>query len=106
MDKFCGKIGFGIVEDSGYGVYEPQIVERKYYGQLLRPTHRSVEANANSINDNITISNEISILCDAFARENFSNIQYIEFMGAKWKVTKVQIASPRLILTTGGVYNG
>lgn len=105
MDKFCGIIGFGYAETDDYGVTKTRSVERKYYGQLLKPTTRSVDSGS-YVNDNITISNEISILCDAFARENFSNIQYIEFMGVKWKVSRVQIMHPRLILTTGGIYNG
>lgn len=105
MEKFCGKIGFGIVETDDYGVTKTCVVERKYRGQLLKPTTRSIDPG-NGINDNIIISNEISVLCDAYARENFSSIQYIEFMGARWKVSKVQVMTPRLILTTGGVYNG
>ena len=27
-------------------------------------------------------------------------------MGAKWKISKVEVQYPRLILTLGGVYNG
>ena len=28
------------------------------------------------------------------------------WMGAKWKITNVEVLPPRLILTIGGVYNG
>ena len=58
-----------------------------------------------SINDNLNISNEFSIIADPFAYENFQNMRYIVFMGAKWKITSVEVQYPRLILTVGGVYN-
>lgn len=32
-------------------------------------------------------------------------MRYIEFMGAKWKITNIEVQYPRLILTVGGVYN-
>jgi hypothetical protein len=32
-------------------------------------------------------------------------MKYIEFMGARWKITSVEVKHPRLILTIGGVYN-
>jgi hypothetical protein len=31
---------------------------------------------------------------------------YVEFMGAKWKISNVEVQYPRLILTIGEVYNG
>ena len=58
-----------------------------------------------SLNDNLNISNEFSIIADPFAYENFQNMRYIVFMGAKWKITSVEVQYPRLILTVGGVYN-
>ena len=35
----------------------------------------------------------------------FSRNGHIVFMGAKWKITSVEVQYPRLILTVGGVYN-
>ena len=32
-------------------------------------------------------------------------MRYVEFMGAKWKISSVEVQYPRLILTVGGVYN-
>ena len=57
-------------------------------------------------NDDIIISNEISIIADKFAYENFYAMKYVEYSGAKWKITNVEVQHPRLILTTGGIYNG
>ena len=51
------------------------------------------------------VANEISIVADPFARENFHRMRYVVFMGAKWKITKVEVGYPRLILTIGGLYH-
>jgi hypothetical protein len=59
-----------------------------------------------TLNDNINMSNEISIVADPFANENFQSIKYIEYMGTLWRVNNVDVQYPRLILRMGGVYNG
>ena len=105
MAKWHGTIGFseGIVETSP-GVHEDKIVERNYYGDLNRNTRRLQPAD--QLNDNITISNELSIVADPYAEHNFHSIRYVEFMGTKWKINNVEVLRPRLIMTLGGVYNG
>ena len=54
----------------------------------------------------ITLSNELSIVSDNYAISNFHFMKYAEFMGVKWKIKKVEVKYPRLIITLGGVYNG
>ena len=51
-------------------------------------------------------ANEIHIVADAYADNHFYAIRYAKFRGVKWKVTKVEVRHPRLILTLGGLYNG
>lgn len=104
MAKFYGVIGYAQTEQSKPGVWTETIVERKYYGELVRNTRRL--QSGDKINDDVNVSNEISIISDPFANENFHSMRYIEFMGAKWKITNVEVKYPRLILTIGGVYNG
>ena len=104
MAKYYGKIGFAESVESAPGVHVEKIVERNYYGELVRNSRRL--QSANQLNDNINISNEISILADPFANQNFHLMRYVEYMGAKWKITNVEVQYPRLILTVGGVYNG
>ena len=104
MAKFYGEIGYSITSETYPGVWEPTIVKKNYYGDIIRNTRR-LQSSGN-VNDNIEISNEISILSDPYAYENFHSIAYVEYMGAKWKVTNVEVQYPRLILTLGGVYNG
>ena len=104
MAKFYGVIGYGINGEAAPGVYKEQITEREYYGDLIRNTRRL--QSADQLNDNINVANEISIVADPFANENFHMMRYVKFMGAKWKITNVEVQYPRLILTIGGVYNG
>lgn len=103
MSKFRGAIGYAVNKQTAPGVWSDEITEHKYTGELGR---NSVQFQASGqVNDNIVISNEISIFGDPYAYQNFHAIRYVEFMGTKWKVTGVEVNYPRLILTVGGVYN-
>ena len=104
MAKFYGTIGYAVTEEIRPGVWEPNVTERNYYGELIR-NFRKLESSGN-LNDNINVANEISIVADPYAYENFHSMLYVTYMGAKWKVTNVEVQHPRLILTLGGVYNG
>lgn len=104
MAKWSGIIGFSDTAETAPGVWTEQITERFYCGDLIRNTRRY--QTADKLNDDINISNEISIVADLFANEHLCEIRYAEIYGTKWKVTGVDIQYPRLILTVGGVYNG
>ena len=104
MAKWYGKIGYADNVEVEPGVWEDNIVEHSYYGDLNRNT-RSLQ-NSGGINDNINLSNEISIVADPYASENFYKMRYVEFAGTKWKITNVEVKYPRLILSIGGVWNG
>ena len=104
MAKFFGKVGYNITQKLRPGVSIPSFVEREYYGDVIRNTRR-IE-NGNTVNDNVYISNQISIVADPFAYENFHAIRYVVYMGSKWRVSDVEVQYPRLTLSLGGVYNG
>ena len=104
MAKFYGKIGYGESVETAPGVYEDVITEFNYFGDVLRNT-RQLQTGEN-LNSDISVNNSISIVADAYANEHFFAIRYIEWMGALWSVTDVEVKSPRLILRMGGVYNG
>ena len=104
MAKWYGKIGYAITVETEPGLWEEQIIESSYYGDVT--TDRRKRQNSGGVNDDINLSNVISIIADPFANQNCSNMVYIEFMGAKWKITDIEVQFPRLILTIGGVYNG
>ena len=104
MAKFSGKIGFIETIEVEPGIWKPRTVERPYRGDLIR-NYRTYQPT-DSINDNINISNNISIIADPYANENSQYMKYVIFQGAKWKITNIDIQYPRMILTIGGVYNG
>ena len=85
-------------------MHEEQITERTYFGDLTRNTRRL--QTADQLNDNINIANEISIVADPYANDHFHAMRYVEFQGARWKITNVEVKYPRLLLTVGGLYNG
>ena len=103
MAKYYGVIGFTETVETEPDLWEDDIKEYHYAGDLVRNSRRLESSNGTL--DNINISNVISILADPYARENFHNIRYAEFRGTKWKVSNVEDKYPRLELTLGGVYN-
>lgn len=103
MAKFYGEVGYAVTVETRPGVWEEQITERSYSGDLIRDTRRL--QSSEQLNDNISIANKISIVSDPFANENFYSMRYVVFRGAKWKISDVEVQYPRLILTIGGVYN-
>lgn len=105
MAKWFGVIGYAETVNTAPGVWDEQITEHNYYGDILSYSSRW-DQNQNSTNDNVNVNNHISIVADPFAMENFYKMRYIEFMGTYWKVTNVQVQYPRLVISMGGVWNG
>ena len=104
MARYYGAIGYSVTTQTSPGIWEQSIVQRNYYGDVTRTSRRL--QNGQSINNDITVNNTISIVADAYANQNFFAIRYARWMGTKWSVSTVQVQPPRLILSLGGVYNG
>lgn len=102
--KWSGKIGFVETKEARPGVWENVTTERNFYGDVIRDIRKN--QSSGQVNDDINISNRISIVSNSFVRDNLSFMKYIEFMGAKWKITEVEVQYPRLVLTIGGLWNG
>ena len=102
--KWCGNIGCSETVETAPGVYEEKIVKRKYYGDVLHGSKRFGGASE-KLNDDITFSNKVSIVADPFAFENFPHMRYIELYGSKWKIAEAELSYPRIIISTGGLYN-
>lgn len=102
--KWSGIIGYAKPTEIRPGVWKDEIVEKKHYGDVIRNA-RALQS-ADKVNDNINITNQISIVANPYANMNFHTMRYIEFMGSKWKITNIEVNYPRLILSLGGVYNG
>lgn len=106
MAKWFGKIGYATDQvEVRPGVWGEGIIEKSYYGDLNKVNRRL--QTTDQVNDDLSIANELSIVADPFAVNNFHQMRYAEFQGVKWKVSYVDASQPpRLILTLGGVYNG
>ena len=101
--KFYGSVGYAETNETKPGVWVEQITERIYYGDVFSVRRRLRDVQR--INDDIEISNEISIVADPYALDNFVNIRYVTWQGHKWKVSDVAVETPRLVLSLGGLYN-
>ncbi len=104
MAKFYGRIGFTTSVEIAQDIWEPIETAKWYTGDLVRNQRRW--SNGESVNENLDVSNEISVLADDFIRENIGAMKWAEVMGCKWKVNSVTLEYPRVRLTLGGVYNG
>lgn len=106
MPKFFGKVGYGktVEKPEGSGIWVDDIREISYYGDVVRDT-RNISPSE-SVNDDLTVGNSISIVADEFAFQHFFEMKYVEWSKVLWKISEVEVQRPRLILRLGGVYNG
>lgn len=104
MARFHGRVGYGESQESAPGVWVDNIVEREYFGDVLRNTRHSSEGE--HLNPNLSVRNSISIVADSYATDHFHAIKYVEYSGTLWTVSDVEVQRPRLILRLGEVYNG
>ncbi len=103
MKRWFGNIGYSIQRENPPGVWAEDFIVRQHYGDII-DNNRKLQ-NGESTNDDITVSNKISILSDPFANINFRHMRYAEYMGVKWKITNVNVVYHRLELTLGGEYH-
>lgn len=103
MAKWAGTIAFAIEVEQEPGIWVTQIKEKKYTGDLIKK--RIMFQDISAISDRPNVSNQISFIADPFALSNFNTIQYVTFMGFKWKVKDFEFELPRVNLTMGDLYN-
>ena len=101
MAKYYGNVGYieTVENPTGSGIWVESITKRPYSGDVLKISRRW--QSGEDKNDNLNVS----ILADPYANQHFHSIRYVEWMGAKWKVSEVEVEYPRLILSIGDVYN-
>lgn len=107
MAKFYGKIGFLKDEQESEtrpSRFEPEMEERYYSGNLLK--NYASQQNAEKLVDDVTISDDLSIIADPYALNHFSSIKYVELFGTLWEAKSISVEYPRLRISFGGVYNG
>jgi hypothetical protein len=104
MARFFGRVGYGESVETAPGVHADEIVERSYFGDVIRNARNLKEGE--NLNADLSVQNSISIVADAYANDHFFAIRYVEWAGALWTVSSVEVQSPRLLLRLGEVYNG
>lgn len=102
MSRFYGAIGFAKQEQTAPGVYSDTIEEKDYRGELIQNVVRW--DSTNSVNDDMKISNTLSIIADPYSENHISEMRYVVWLGNKWKITSVTVERPRLKLELGGLY--
>lgn len=105
MTKFYGNVGYVESVETEPGYWEPKVTEVPCKGEWIKFAGK-FQISSDSTIDDKSVASTLSIVADPFAEQHFSNVRYVEFMGAKWKVTAVEPQRPRLLLTIGGLYNG
>lgn len=103
MARYHGYVGYAIDVEAYPGVWEEQISEHEYFGDVIK-NRMNIQQSGN-VNAKITISNSISIIADPFAYEHVYAMRYVTYLNKKWTITNIDIQRPRLILTIGGLYN-
>lgn len=104
MAKFFGDIGFATQVETSPGIWEDQIIEKQYYGDIFRESRRF--STTDQVLDKINLSNQISIIADGYVVDNIQNLRYVRWLGGLWKISYVELKFPRLVLEMSGVYNG
>lgn len=107
MARYFGLVGFGEAVETAPGVFQDDISEFPYYGDVIRNARGLSQSDATTgVNPDLTVDNTISILADPYAREHFHAMRYIRWAGSLWTVSSVQEQFPRLLLRLGPKYNG
>lgn len=108
MAKYYGKLGFVITkeDDEESGKFVPTPIEKVYYGDVIENVRRWERAETPTVNDDLNVTNRISVVADSFASKNLGALRYAEFMGVMWNVKTITVAYPRLVLNLGDLYNG
>lgn len=101
--KYHGTIGFSETVKKDLDVWEIEIVEREYSGDINRVS--TGWKTSEHMNDDLSVSMEISFIGDIHALTNYNNIRYATWRGTKWRVTNITESMPRITLTLGGEYN-
>lgn len=107
MGRYYGKVGFlkdEIESETRPSRFEPEMEERYYSGNLLK--NYASQQNAEKLVDDVTISDDLSIIADPYALNHFSSIKYVELFGTLWEAKSISVEYPRLRISFGGVYNG
>lgn len=102
MSRFSGKLGFVMTHETEEGVWLENIFELPAKGTIRSLYVRN--DNNTTVNTNLRLTNEISILLDSKIQTYLETLKYVVYKGSKWEVQSVGVAYPRLTINLGGLY--
>lgn len=102
MSRFSGKLGFVMTNETEEGVWLESFVELPVKGTIRSLYVRN--DNSTSVNTNLRLTNEISILMDAKINTYLETLKYVVWKGSKWEVQSIGVNYPRLTINLGGLY--
>ena len=102
MSRFSGKLGFVMTHEPEEGVWLENIIELPAKGTIRSLYVRN--DNASSVNTNLRLTNEISILLDSKIQTYLETLRYVVYKGSKWEVQSIGVNYPRLTINLGGLY--
>lgn len=102
--KYSGKIGFATQVETSPGVWEDDITEVDYIGDVIQRTERLDQEG--TILPSYRTTTSFSVLSDGVLKERYSDIRYITYRGIKWAVSSVIHKFPRIEMFVDEEYNG
>lgn len=102
MSRFSGKLGFVMTQETEEGVWLENIVELSAKGTIRSLYVRN--DNNTTVNTNLRLTNEISILLDSKIQTYLETLKYVVYKGSKWEVQSIGVNYPRLTINLGGLY--
>lgn len=102
MSRFSGKLGFVMTQETEEGVWLENIAELPAKGTIRSLYVRN--DNSSSVNTNLRLTNEISILLDPKIQTYLETLRYVVYKGSKWEVQSIGVNYPRLTINLGGLY--
>ena len=102
MSRFSGKLGFVMTRETEEGVWLEDVVELPVKGTIRSLYVRN--DNSASVNTNLRLTNEISILMDTKIKTYLETLKYVLWKGSKWEVQSIGVNYPRMTINLGGLY--
>ena len=102
MSRFSGKLGFVMTQETEEGVWLENTIELPAKGTIRSLYVRN--DNSSSVNTNLRLTNEISILMNSKIQTYLETLRYVVFKGSKWEVQSIGVNYPRLTINLGGLY--
>lgn len=102
MSRFSGKLGFVMTRETEEGVWLEDKIEIPAKGTIRSLYVRN--DNNSSVNSNLRLTNEVSILLDTKIQTYLTTLKYVIWKGSKWEVQSIGVNYPRLTINLGGLY--